>query len=134
MFGVVPLELYLQTKESRFLELGLGFADKQWATTTPDGITTEARYWIDDMFMITIVQAQAFRATRDRRYIDRAAQAMVSYLDRLQKPNGLFFHAPESPFFWGRGNGWMAAGTAELLRSLPANSSRRDRGSSRATR
>lgn len=23
------------------------------------------------------------------------------------------------PFFWGRGNGWMAAGMAELLRMLP---------------
>ena len=44
---------------------------------------------------------------------------MVLYLDSLQKPNGLFYHAPSSPFFWGRGNGWMAAGMTELLRVLP---------------
>jgi rhamnogalacturonyl hydrolase YesR len=44
---------------------------------------------------------------------------MVVYLDRLQQPNGLFFHAPDVPFFWGRGNGWMAAGMAELLSSMP---------------
>ena len=92
---------------------------RQWETTTPDGITTEARYWIDDMFMITAVQVQAFRATGDARYLDRAALAMVAYLDKLQQPNGLFFHAPDSPFYWSRGNGWMAAGSAELLRSLP---------------
>ena len=121
VFGTVPLEIYLQTKDQRFLDLGRGFADKQWETTTPDGITTEARYWIDDMFMITAVQMQAFRATGDRKYLDRTAKAMVAYLDKLQQPNGLFFHAPDSQFYWSRGNGWMAAGSAELLRSLPAD-------------
>jgi rhamnogalacturonyl hydrolase YesR len=120
VFGTVPLELYIQTKEPRYLELGRSFADRQWATTTPDGITTEARYWIDDMFMITAVQVQAYRATGEALYIDRAAQTMVAYLDRLQQANGLFFHAPDSQFYWSRGNGWMAAGSAELLRSLPA--------------
>jgi rhamnogalacturonyl hydrolase YesR len=127
VFGTVPLEIYLQTKDPRFLDLGRGFADRQWETTTPDGITSEARYWIDDMFMITAVQTQAYRATGDRKYLDRTAAAMAAYLDRLQQPNGLFFHAPDSPFFWSRGNGWMAAGAAELLRSLPADHPRRPR-------
>ena len=44
---------------------------------------------------------------------------MVLYLDELQRPNGLFYHAPDVPFYWGRGNGWMAAGMTELLRYLP---------------
>lgn len=127
VFGAVPLEIYLQTKDPKFLELGKSFADKQWETTTPDGITAEARYWIDDMYMITAVQVQAHRATGDARYLDRAALAMVAYLDKLQQPNGLFFHAPDSPFYWSRGNGWMAAGMAELLRALPKEHPRRDR-------
>ena len=127
VFGTVPLEIFIQTKDPRFLELGRSFADKQWETTTPDGITTEARYWIDDMFMITAVQVQAYRATDDPKYIDRAAQSMVAYLDKLQQPNGLFFHAPDSPFYWSRGNGWMAAGAAELLRSLPVAHAARPR-------
>jgi unsaturated rhamnogalacturonyl hydrolase len=127
VFGTVPLEIFLQTKDQRFLDLGRGIADKQWETTTPDGITTEARYWIDDMFMITAVQVQAYRATGDAAYVDRAAKAMVAYLDKLQQPNGLFFHAPDSPFYWSRGNGWMAAGSAELLRSLPASHPARPR-------
>jgi unsaturated rhamnogalacturonyl hydrolase len=121
VFGAVPLEIYMQTRDARFLELGRSFADKQWATPTPDGITSEARYWIDDMFMITAVQIQAYRATGDRTYLDRTAKAMVAYLDRLQQPNGLFFHAEDSKFYWSRGNGWMAAGSAELLRSMPAD-------------
>jgi len=127
VFGTVPLEIYLQTKDARFLDLGRSLADKQWETTTPDGITTEARYWIDDMYMITAVQVQAYRATGDARYVDRAAKTMVAYLDKLQQPNGLFFHAPDSPFYWARGNGWIAAGAAELLRSLPASHPARPR-------
>jgi unsaturated rhamnogalacturonyl hydrolase len=127
VFGVLPLEIYLQTKEQKYLDLGRGLADKQWDKTTADGITSEARYWIDDMYMITAVQAQAFRATRDPKYLDRAALTMAAYLDKLQQPNGLFFHAADSPFYWGRGNGWVAAGMAELLRALPKKHPRRAR-------
>jgi len=142
VFGSVPLELYLQTKQARYLELGKSFADKQWdqqlgeaqAKLKPElqgwinrGLSWQTRFWIDDMFMITMVQSQAYRATGDRKYIDRAALEMVAYLDELQQPNGLFYHAPDVPFFWGRGDGWMAAGMSELLRSLPENHPQRAR-------
>ena len=127
VFGIVPLEIYMQTKDKRYLEIGQGLADKQWEKTTEDGITSEARYWIDDMYMIPAVQVQAFRATNDAKYIDRAALTMVAYLDKLQQPNGLFFHGTDSPFFWSRGNGWMAAGMAELLSSLPQDHPKRAR-------
>jgi rhamnogalacturonyl hydrolase YesR len=121
VIGIVPLEIYQLTKEKRFLDFGQGLADKQWDKTTPDGITAEARYWIDDMYMITAVQTQAYRATRDKKYLERAAKTMVAYLDKLQQPNGLFFHAPDAQFYWGRGNGWQAAGMTELLLELPKN-------------
>ena len=127
VFGVVPLEIFIQSKDSRYLTLGQSFADKQWEKTTDDGITAEARYWIDDMYMITAVQVQAYRATGNKTYLDRAAKTMATYLDKLQQPNGLFFHAPDSQYYWGRGNGWQAAGMAELLRSLPKNHPQRPR-------
>jgi rhamnogalacturonyl hydrolase YesR len=121
VFGIVPLELYQQTKEARFLAWGRNFADRQWEHTTADGITTDARYWIDDMYMITALQVQAFRATGNVQYIDRAARTMIAYVRQLQQSNGLFFHGTNAPFYWGRGNGWVAAGMAELLSSLPDN-------------
>ena len=139
VFGAVPLELYLQTKEKKYLDLGKRFADKQWGPpegprVKPEshrfyekGLTWQTRLWIDDMFMITAVQSQAYRATDDRNYIDKAAKEMVFYLDSLQRPNGLFYHAPDVPFFWGRGNGWMAVGMSELLRSLPKDNPDRAR-------
>jgi unsaturated rhamnogalacturonyl hydrolase len=127
VFGALPLEIFLQNKDPRCRELGLGLADAQWEKTTPDGITAEARYWIDDMYMIPLLQAQAFRATGDAKYLDRAALATVAYFDKMQESDGLFFHGENARFFWGRGNGWMAAGSAELLRSLPESHPQRAR-------
>lgn len=131
VFGAVPLELYIQTKEQKYLDLGKTIADAQWILPEKQknnplsvdydkrGLTWQTRMWIDDMFMITAVQSQAYRATNDRKYIDRAANEMVVYLDSLQQPNGLFYHAPDVPYFWGRGDGWMAAGMSILLKELP---------------
>jgi rhamnogalacturonyl hydrolase YesR len=121
VFGSVPLEIYIQTKDSRYLDLGKSIADKQWENPTKEGLTPQTRFWIDDMYMITSVQVQAYRATGDEKYLNRAALEMATYLDTLQQQNGLFYHAPDVPFFWGRGNGWVAAGMAELLRSMPDN-------------
>jgi unsaturated rhamnogalacturonyl hydrolase len=134
VFAAVPFELYIQTGDPKYLMMGKVLADRQWsAPFGPNaseeswefyhrGLSWQTRMWIDDMFMITAAQAQAYRATRDETYINRAAAEMVVYLDSLQQPNGLFYHAPDVPFFWGRGDGWMAAGMSELLRSLPENS------------
>jgi len=127
VFGAVPLEIYIERKEARYLEMGQAIADKQWSKPNEEGLTDQTRFWIDDMYMITILQVQAYRATGDAKYIDRAALEMSTYLDRLQQPNGLFYHAPDAPFYWGRGNGWVATGMAELLRSLPADHPRRAR-------
>jgi unsaturated rhamnogalacturonyl hydrolase len=119
IFGVVPLQIGIQTKDPKFLAEGKRWADRQWENPQPDGLSGETRYWIDDMYMLTILQLEAYRATGDQKYLDRDAKEMVSYLDRLQQPNGLFYHAPDVKYFWGRGDGWVAAGMAEMLRSLP---------------
>jgi rhamnogalacturonyl hydrolase YesR len=127
IFGIVPLELYIRTKDPKYLELGKKLADQQWENPTPEGLSGETRFWIDDAYMITILQLQAYRATGDKVYLDRAALEMSAYLDKLQRPNGLFYHGPEFPFFWGRGNGWVAAGMSELLTDLPENHPKRAR-------
>ena len=105
MFGSLPLELYLVTKDKKYWYLGLPYADSQWkvpANAKPEekewaekGYSWQTRLWIDDMYMITIVQTRAYKVTKDKKYIDRAAKEMVMYLDELQRPNGLFYHAPD---------------------------------------
>lgn len=137
VFGILPLEMYQETAQSKYMEEGKAFADKQWAApaaATPEqqkytdaGLSWQTRMWIDDMYMITLLQTQAFRATNDKQYINRAAREMVAYLDALQQPDGFCYHAADAPFLWGRGNGWIAAGMAELLSSLPADNPDRSR-------
>lgn len=134
--GAVPLEIYIQKQGGQeYYDLGMKYADTQWqvpADAKPEqrayadkGYFWQTRIWIDDMFMITTIQSQAYRVTGDRKYIDRAANEMVMYLKEIQRPNGLFYHSPEAPFFWARGNGWMAAGMAELLSALPEDNPNR---------
>lgn len=131
VFGVVPLQLYLQTGIEPYYYIGIDFADRQWQMPESTdhkekyqkfldkGLTWQTRFWVDDMFMISAVQSQAYLASGKEKYINRAADQMVVYLDSMQQPNGLFYHAGGSPFYWCRGNGWMAAGMTELLKHLP---------------
>jgi rhamnogalacturonyl hydrolase YesR len=139
VFAAVPLEIYILNADPRCLALGKQFADEQWGepfgTNAPldaqayrlRGLSWQTRMWVDDMFMITMAQAQAYRATGNHEYINRAAKEMVVYLNELQQANGLFYHAPGVPYYWGRGDGWMAAGMSELLRSLPQDNPDRPR-------
>ena len=137
MFGSLPLTLYQKTKKKKYLKLGLPYADTQWEVPenakpsekewAGKGYSWQTRLWIDDMYMITIVQSEAYKATGDPKYINRAAKEMVLYLDELQHPNGLFYHAPDVPYYWGRGDGWMAVGMTELLYNLPEKDPNRAR-------
>ena len=87
MFGSLPLTLYTITKDQRYLDLGMPYANTQWEvpdnakkeeeTWADKGFSWQTRLWIDDMYMITIVQTQAYKAPGDQKHIDRAAREMV---------------------------------------------------------
>jgi len=119
VYGILPLELFIQNKQEKYFKQGIELADGQWKNPSPDGLTSQTRYWIDDVYMIGCLQVQAYRSTGKMIYLERAALEIDSYIHRLQQPNGLFYHGINAPFYWGRGNGWVAAGLAELLSVLP---------------
>jgi unsaturated rhamnogalacturonyl hydrolase len=127
IFGTVALEIGREKHDPSYVGEGQHWADRQWENPGADGLSGETRFWIDDMYMLTILQLEAYRATGERKYLDRAAVEMVAYLNKLQQPNGLFFHAPDVPFYWGRGDGWVAAGMTEMLESLPPDHPQRAR-------
>jgi unsaturated rhamnogalacturonyl hydrolase len=127
IFGVVPLEIGMDTGKKEYLRYGQSWADREWRDPQQDGLSGDSRFWVDDMYMITLLQVEAYRATGEAKYIDRAAREVAAYLDKLQRPSGLFFHADDVPIYWGRGDGWAAAGMAELLRSLPKDHPLRSR-------
>jgi rhamnogalacturonyl hydrolase YesR len=114
VWGITPLQIFLETGSVQHRADGMAYADHQF-----QNIEVQIRYAIDDMFMITGLQVQAYRATEDDKYLDLAASTMVSYLDRLQQPDGTFFHHEDVFIKWGRGNGWVASGLTEILRELP---------------
>jgi rhamnogalacturonyl hydrolase YesR len=119
--GIVPFEFAIRSGDEKWLDIGNAIANKQWEDTIPEGITGQTRWWIDDMFMVGTMQIQAFRATHNVVYLNRAAKFLVLYIEKLQQTDGLFLHAPDSPFRWGRGNGWVAVSIAEVLVSMPKN-------------
>jgi len=125
VIGIVPLQIAIQTGDPGQLAQGLSFADSQWQDPLADGLTRQTRWWIDDLYMVGMLQMQAYRATGDVRYADRAARQLAAYLPRLQQANGLFHHGPDAPVLWGRGNGWVAAAMAEVLSDLPLDNAHR---------
>jgi rhamnogalacturonyl hydrolase YesR len=85
--------------------------------------------WCDSLFMSPPVWAGLSAVTGDRKYLDymdREWWATTGYLydkeERLFYRDSRFFDKREAngrKVFWGRGNGWVLAGTARVLRSMP---------------
>jgi unsaturated rhamnogalacturonyl hydrolase len=76
------------------------------------GIAQYGQGWTDDMFMTSAILSRTGE-------FDAAAAILKSYAARLQRADGVFIHATDGPFAWGRGNGFAALGLVELLNVLP---------------
>jgi len=93
------------------------------------------RQWTDDMFMASSIlsrvggraMAGGSGGAADARYAATVGRLLTSYAEKLQRPDGIFIHALEGPFPWGRGNGFAELGLAEALQHLPESWSDRPR-------
>ena len=82
------------------------------ASKVKDGDVYEyGQGWTDDMFMATVVLAPGGQN-------DLAVRMLIAYASRLQRPDGVFSHAPNGPIAWGRGNGFAALGLSESLNAM----------------
>jgi len=125
-FGFVPLELYRQTGNRKYLERGIELAEAQYANADSSGMPVYTKRWyVDDIYGATTMQSLAYAATGREKYLNRAVMQVLTYAKKFQEPSGLFYHGPESQFFWGRGNGWCAAAFAELLSVMPESHAKR---------
>ncbi len=125
VFGILPFELYLQTKDEKYLKLATELADDEWARPRSDGLTAYTRMWTDDMFMVGALQVQACRALKKDVYLDRAVTQLLAYAKELQRKYGLFQHTANIPVFWGRANGWAAVALTLTLESMPQEHTKR---------
>lgn len=96
-----------------------------------DGKTLEHWSWCDALFMAPPVYARMYAITGDKKYMefaDKEFKATYDYLfdkdEHLFYRDGNYFDKKEkngAKVFWGRGNGWVMGGLAEMLKSLPAD-------------
>ncbi len=125
LFGILPFELFRQTGKYEYLSVARYLADEEFENLREDGLTRYTRFWADDMYMVGSLQAQAHKSLRDPLYADRGVNHLLAYLQRLQRPDGLVQHHPETPIVWARGCGWAAAGMTEILLTLPSYNHKR---------
>jgi unsaturated rhamnogalacturonyl hydrolase len=86
-----------------------------------NGVAAHGQGWTDDMFMASAILARASRFAGRPNDVDAAARLLIDYAARLQRPDGIFVHATDGPFAWGRGNGFAALGLVEVLSVLPGD-------------
>lgn len=91
--------------------------------------------WCDALFMATPVYAHIAKIEGDARYLqfmDKEFKRTYHFL--YDKENKLFFRDSSyfnkresngKKVFWGRGNGWVAAGLVNILKLLPENATYR---------
>jgi hypothetical protein len=115
VFGLALLELGMDG-DDRLADLGLRLADAEWSRASRE--EPGARDLVEELYGLPVLELQAYRLTRDPLYLDRAAGAVMSYLDRLEVPLELGFATPAATLDACR-NGWAAAGMTEVLRELP---------------
>ena len=89
------------------------------------GIAAHGQGWTDDMFMTSAILARTSRFSERASDVDTAARLLIDYAARLQRPDGIFVHATDGPFAWGRGNGFAALGLMEVLTALSDRSALR---------
>lgn len=144
-FGFIPLQLYKQIRNYHlekgndkeldesdyrvliaaqnptYLKRGIEMAEEQYINADKYGMPGYTpRLYVDDIYGATVMQSLAYSCTSELKYLNRAIQQVLFYSGRFMQENGLFFHSPQkAPFFWGRGNGWVAAAFPELLNVMP---------------
>jgi unsaturated rhamnogalacturonyl hydrolase len=83
--------------------------------------------WVDSIYLMLPPIAQLGTRTGDQELYDEAAEQVIAHAEHLQDDTtSLYRHIwtetpndyPEASF-WGRGNGWAAAGVLDIIEHLP---------------
>jgi rhamnogalacturonyl hydrolase YesR len=136
--GQVWTELYFLYRENEMIEPLRAKMDYILANPPADqsletmpGKTQQTWSWCDALFMAPPAWMRLYAATGDERYMNYAVTNFWRTTDFLyDKDEHLFFRdstfipkrkAIGGKIFWGRGNGWVFAGTVRMLQYLPQN-------------
>ena len=88
-------------------------------------------WWADALYMVMPVMTKMYKLTGDQKYLDKLYENLL-YTDSimLDPETGLYFRdgkyvwpkhksANGKKDFWARGDGWVLAGLAKVLRDMP---------------
>lgn len=132
------LDLYNKYKEEKMLLPTMARID--WVINNPSKGGMDLDYsiphaferwtWCDALFMAPGVYTRLYTLTGNKKYIMFAdAEFKACYNHLYDKEDQLFYRdsryfgqkeANGAKVFWGRGNGWVMGGLAEILKTLPA--------------
>lgn len=133
------IDMYNTYKEERMLKPTLARID--WVVNNPSNGSMDLDYgkagtierwsWCDALFMAPGVYTRLYTLTGNRKYMHFAdAEFKATYNHLYDKEENLFYRdsryigqkeANDKKVFWGRGNGWVIGGLAEILKTLPAD-------------
>ncbi len=132
------IDFYNKEKNENMLKPTIARAD--WVLNNPSngsmdldyskGSTIERWTWCDALFMAPGVYTRLYTLTGNRKYMYFAdGEFRATYNHLYDKDEDLFYRdsryigqkeANGKKVFWGRGNGWVIGGLAEILKTLPA--------------
>ncbi len=132
--GQFYIELYKKYKETKIIQSTIERLD-QIMNHPPDSSMSyrnkQSWTWCDALFMAPSIYLGIARLQDDPSYADFMHQQFKSTYDHLFDKEEDLFYRDDSYFnkreangekiFWGRGNGWVIAGLANILELLPAN-------------
>lgn len=133
----VFIDLYRKYKDPYMLNPTIARTD--WVMAHPSKESFELDYrkretlerwtWCDALFMAPPVYTKLYVLTGDKKYIQFVNREYKDSYDYLfDKDENLFYRdwryfnqkeANGQKVFWGRGNGWVLGGLAEMLQELP---------------
>lgn len=133
------IDMYNKYKEEKMLLPTLARID--WVINNPSKggldidyskpLSYERWSWCDALFMAPGVYTRLYTLTGNKKYmIFSDAEFKATYNHLYDKEEHLFFRdsryfnqkeANGKKVFWGRGNGWVIGGLAEILKTLPEN-------------
>ena len=91
---------------------------------------TDYWWWCDALFMAMPVMTRLYRITGDKRYADKLYEYFADCRGKLYDSEQYLFFRDSGYInsridgqknFWARGNGWVLAGLAMVLRDMPAD-------------
>jgi len=110
-------DLFRVTEDPRYKNYLLDLANRFDLSGSNPPAPADPKWRTEDMFMLGSMMGRSYALTQEGQYLDILTNFLVEM--GTQQISGLFWHDRETPFYWGRGNGFAVLGLAETLTYLP---------------